>query len=113
MTEYQSIFPQVISILEREMPYLQTKFGIKQLRLFGSVSRGTDSINSDIDLLYIFDEDKATYDNLFDLHEYLTKLFNRRVELVSEKWSGERFLQSALKDSVNIISSSTSEQGFA
>ncbi len=102
MEEYQSIRSHVLAVLEREYPYLQKRFGVQQLRLFGSVSRGEDTEDSDIDLLYIFVPEMNTYDNLFDLHEYLTNLFGRRIELVSEKWSGDRFLKRALRDAISI-----------
>ena len=102
MEEYHSIRPYVLAVLEREFPYLQMRFGVQQLRLFGSVSREEDTRGSDIDLLYIFIPEMNTYDNLFDLHEYLTNLFGRRIELVSEKWSGDRFLKRALRDATSI-----------
>lgn len=107
MEAYHSIRPFVLATLERELPYLQKQYGIQQLRLFGSVSRGEDTPESDIDLLYIFSPEMNTYDNLFDLHEYLTELFSRKIELVSEKWSGERFLKRALQDAISIETAHT------
>ena len=91
---------EILETLRREFPYLQQRFGLVQLRLFGSVSRGEDTETSDIDLLYIFQPEYDTYHNTFVLHEYLTALFGRKVDLVSEEWSGERFLSYALQDSV-------------
>ncbi len=102
MEEYHSIRPLVLSVLEREMPVLQEKYGVVQLRLFGSVSRLEDTPDSDIDLLYIFTPERDTYDNLFSLHEYLTSIFQRKVELVSEEWGGKRFLQSAMQDAIAV-----------
>jgi len=95
-----SIKPHVLIILEREYPYLQKRYGVRQLRLFGSVSRAEDTKESDIDLLYILTPERDTYDNLFDLHEYLENLFGRKVDLVSEEWGGERFLKCVMKDAV-------------
>ena len=91
---------EILETLRHEFPYLQQRFGLVQLRLFGSVSRGEDTETSDIDLLYIFQPEYDTYHNTFALHEYLTALFGRKVDLVSEEWSGERFLSYALQDSV-------------
>ena len=95
-----SVRQSILETLRREFPYLQERFGLVQLRLFGSVSRGEDTADSDIDLLYIFKPEYDTYHNTFALHEYLTDLFGRKVDLVSEEWSGERFLSYALPDSV-------------
>lgn len=95
-----SVKQETLDILRREFPYLQERFGVVQLRLFGSVSRGEDTAASDIDLLYIFKPEYDTYHNAFALHEYLTALFGRKVDLISEEWSGERFLSHALRDAV-------------
>ena len=95
-----SIRQMVLETLEHEYPYLQEKFGLVQLRLFGSVSRSEDTEESDIDLLDIFKPEYETYQNLFALYEYLTELFGRKVDLVSEEWSGERFLSVVLQDAV-------------
>ncbi|HJJ54828.1 MAG TPA: nucleotidyltransferase domain-containing protein [Methanocorpusculum sp.] len=88
----------VIDTLSAEYPYLVKEFGIRELRLFGSVSRGEDTADSDVDLLYSFEPAFETYHNLFRLHEYLESLLGRRVDLVSLDWSGERFLSIALRD---------------
>ena len=102
-----SIRQTVLETLEHEYPYLQERFGLVQLRLFGSVSRGEDTEGSDIDLLYIFKPEYETYQNLFALHEYLTELFGRKVDLVSEEWSGERFLSVVLQDAVTCSAGGT------
>ena len=102
MSEYISIRDEVLARLTEEMPTLRERFGVRQLRLFGSVSRSEDTPDSDIDLLYIFNPDSETYDNLFDLHEYLTELFGREVDLISEEWSHAGFLRIALRDAKTI-----------
>jgi len=96
-----TIRTDVIERLTAEYPYLAKEFGIRELRLFGSVGRGDDTADSDIDLLYSFEPASETYHNLFRLHEYLESLFRRRVDLVSLDWSGDRFLSVALRDAVS------------
>ena len=96
-----TIRQEVIEKLTAEYPYLVKEFGIRELRLFGSVARGEDSKDSDIDLLYSFEPASETYHNLFRLHEYLETLFRRKVDLISLEWSGERFLSVALRDAVS------------
>lgn len=44
----------VLEKLKRELPLLQEKYEIQKIELFGSVSRGEDTPESDIDLLYSF-----------------------------------------------------------
>ncbi|HJJ36271.1 MAG TPA: nucleotidyltransferase domain-containing protein [Methanocorpusculum sp.] len=96
-----TIRQEVIERLTAEYPYLAKEFGIRELHLFGSVSRGEDTSDSDIDLLYSFEPAFETYHNLFRLHEHLTSLFGRKIDLVSLEWSGDRFLSIALRDAVS------------
>jgi len=102
MSEYVSIKEEVLQKLEANMPEIRERFGIQSLKLFGSVARGEDTVNSDIDLLYVFRDGYATYDNLFNLSEYLENLLGREIELVSEIWSTERFLASVLREAESI-----------
>ena len=99
-----SIRQEVLQTLSREYPYLQERFGIESLWLFGSVAKEQDTEDSDIDLLYIFRDGFSTYDNLFDLHEYLSSILPKRIELVSEEWSSTRLLSLAMKNAVTIAS---------
>ena len=60
---------------------------VKEMYVFGSASTGKFHNESDIDILISFKEnisiEKYT-DNYFDLHEKLEKLFNRKIDLVTE-----------------------------
>lgn len=85
MAKYKSIKDDVLKKLEEHLLEIQERFGIEYLGLFGSVARGEDTIDSDIDILYAFYPDRISYDALFSLHEYLEGLLDRRIELVSEK----------------------------
>ena len=42
---------------------LASHYGARDVRLFGSVARGDDSANSDIDLLVRFDPDRSLLDH--------------------------------------------------
>lgn len=63
------------------------KHDVSSLYLFGSVLRDDFTDDSDIDLLVTFDnvplENYA--ENFFSFSEELEKLFNRKVDLVSER----------------------------
>jgi len=41
----------IISSIKAEMPYLEKHFGVEEIALFGSYSRGEQTENSDIDIL--------------------------------------------------------------
>jgi len=98
--EYQSIKPRVLALLERELPILRERFGIKMIGIFGSVSREEDTPESDLDIIYSFCPDSDTYDNLLDLGEFLEELLQRKVDLVSEEWMSKRFRASVMPEAV-------------
>ncbi len=82
---YVSIKESVLKTLQENLDEIQARFGIETIGVFGSVSRGEDTEDSDIDIFYTFSPDRTDYDNFFSLHEYLEALFDRQIEMVSEK----------------------------
>jgi len=73
-----------VAILERHLPALRA-LGARRIGVFGSFARGQARADSDVDVYVELDDDKRTYDNFFALHEELETLFNRRVDLVTDK----------------------------
>ncbi len=57
---------------------------VKRLDVFGSAATGDFDSSSDIDFLVEFDSEAAPrrFDNYFDLHRALEKLFARQIDLV-------------------------------
>ena len=76
------------------------KYDIKTMYVFGSAVSGNFTESSDIDMLISFKEisfDQYT-DNYFDLHRELEDLFNRKVDLLTERsLSNPIFIQSIEK----------------
>ena len=62
---------------------IATEFGAKNVRVFGSASRGDDRLDSDIDLLVEFDPDRSLFDHVGMAHA-LEELIGRPVDIVSE-----------------------------
>jgi len=63
------------------------KYKVKELYAVGSVVSDRFSENSDIDLLIKFDNisiEEYT-DNYFILHKLFKKIFNRKIDLITEK----------------------------
>ena len=93
----------MLNIIENnrlELQRLCKKYDIQTMYLFGSAT-GTDfNSSSDIDILIAFKEipfDKYT-DNYFELHENFEKLFNRKVDLLTERsLTNPYFIQSVEK----------------
>jgi len=90
----------MINLIENKKPELQglcEKYEVQTMYLFGSATTGDFKESSDIDILISFKEipfDKYT-DNYFELHEALEVLFNRKVDLLTERsLSNPYFIQS-------------------
>jgi uncharacterized protein len=75
--------------------------GIVRIAVFGSVARGDNSPQSDIDLLADFDRTKRyTLLTLGRLENRLTDLLGRRVDLSSPEWLKEPVRKQALSEAV-------------
>jgi len=73
---------QIFRILERNRELLK-KYSVKRIGLFGSQARNESTNKSDIDLLVDFEE--KSFDNFIELAFELEKIFNRKVDLLTEK----------------------------
>ena len=58
-------------------------FGVYNLGVFGSFSKGTFTETSDVDLLVDFFPEQKTFDNFMELSFFLEDLLGRKVELVT------------------------------
>jgi predicted nucleotidyltransferase len=63
---------------------IAARHGVSNLRLFGSVARGQEGADSDIDLLVDLADDRG-FDDYLALIEELERVFVRRVEVVIER----------------------------
>jgi predicted nucleotidyltransferase len=72
--------------LEKNKSFLFSQFGIVQIGIFGSVSAGTDSVESDIDLLYVLDDhQKLGFLQYDELEDYIKSILNhRKIDLVDK-----------------------------
>ena len=75
------------------------RYGVASLGVFGSVARGENSLDSDIDLLYVLKPGTRLGFRLFDLEDELTEVFGRPVDLVARssvnKYLRDRVLSDA------------------
>ena len=83
-----------------------TQLGVKRLYLFGSAtSRNFDS-ESDIDFLIAFDENlpiEQYTQNYFELHYKLKELFNRPVDIVTERSLSNPFFIEGIEETKELI----------
>ena len=74
---------QIKNILEQQKTYLEEKYKIKEIGVFGSYVRGEQKKKSDLDILVEF-EPNAGMDLLtfIELENYLSDLLSIKVDLV-------------------------------
>jgi predicted nucleotidyltransferase len=75
---------QALALLAKSKSELALRFGVSHLSLFGSTARDAAGPDSDIDILVSFDG-PATSRKFFGVQFYLEDLFQRRIDLVTEK----------------------------
>ena len=61
------------------------RYGVASLEVFGSVARGENRLDSDVDLLYVLKPEARLGFRIFDLEDELAALFGRPVDLVARK----------------------------
>lgn len=74
------------------------RYGVASLEVFGSVARGEDRPDSDIDLLYVLKPGTRLGFRLFDLEDELAELFGRPVDLVARKAVNKYLRRQVLAD---------------
>lgn len=80
---YQSIKSETLEKLEAAFPELRDRFGLETIGIFGSVSRGDDSEDSDINILYLFADNRGALSDFIGFQTYLELLFHRPITLLS------------------------------
>ena len=78
-----------------------TKLGVKSLSIFGSVARGEEQPNSDVDILVEFDG-RATFDRFMDTKFYLEELLGCKVDLVTPQAIKPRMKPYVMQDLVHV-----------
>ncbi len=72
---------EILKKLNESFPYLKKEFGVKRIGIFGSFAKGFPNEDSDIDFVVEFE--KLIGLAFMDLAEYLEKLFQKRVDILT------------------------------
>ena len=90
-------------IRERRSDILATarQFGASKVRLFGSVAREEDTIQSDIDFLVELEPGRSLMDHA-GLKLALEELLERSVDVATEKGLKPRFRERILREAVEV-----------
>ena len=74
------------------------RYGVASLDVFGSVARGDDGADSDVDMLSVLKPGVGLGFRLFDLEDELTDLFGRPVDLVARRSVNKYLREQVLAD---------------
>ena len=80
---------------------IASRYGVKHLRVFGSVARGTDDQQSDIDFLVELAPDRSLLDLGGFLYE-VRSLLGTEVDVVTEKGLRPRIRERVLAEAVDL-----------
>ncbi len=81
---------------------LASRYGASHVRLFGSVARGEEGPDSDIDLLVEFPRGYDLFKQRLPLAEALSNLLKRRVDLVPEHELNQHIRDQVLKEAMEL-----------
>ncbi len=92
---------QIIKGLQKLKPGLQSKFGLTEIALFGSIAREDQRPNSDIDVL--IDLSKNTSSDFFNIAFQLQDFFYpAKVDIVTKKGIKPEYYKSIEKDLIYV-----------
>jgi predicted nucleotidyltransferase len=91
----------ILDFLKDNKKFLQNRYNIKTLELFGSIARGDYNKNSDIDILVEFSKmpDLLTF---IEIEEFLANQLNRTVDLVVKRKLKPQLKDRILKEAIAI-----------
>jgi predicted nucleotidyltransferase len=81
---------------------LCNQFGARRMRVFGSVARGEERPDSDVDILVEFPRGYDLFAQRLPLTEQLADLLQRRVELIPEHELSRHIREQALREAVEL-----------
>ena len=81
---------------------LASRYGARRIRVFGSVARGEEHPNSDIDFLVDFPSGYNLFTQRLPLTQSLAELLDRKVELIPEHELNRHIRQRVMAEAVEL-----------
>lgn len=88
-----------IAAIHTNIDILKHNYNVRNIGIFGSVARGMQGNGSDIDILVEFSEPVGFF-KFVELEDYLSKILNRKVDLVTRKALKPAIKQGILREVV-------------
>lgn len=81
---------------------LASQFGVRQIRVFGSVARREERSDSDVDFLVDLPRGYDLFTQRLPLTECLAELLNRKVELIPEHELNRHIRERVMNEAVDL-----------
>jgi predicted nucleotidyltransferase len=72
---------QIMQLLEKQLPYLQKKYGVQRIAVYGSFAKGNQTKKSDVDILVQLARPLGL--GFIELAYYLEKILKKKVDLAT------------------------------
>lgn len=92
---------KIIQTINAQLPFLKDRYNVKSLGIFGSVARNEGKEESDIDIVVEF-ESPIGFLDFIRLEIFLTKILQRKVDLISKKAIKPVLRESILKEVIYV-----------
>ena len=76
---------EIVSLLKKQKTFLEKKYKIKEIGIFGSYARAEQQDDSDIDILVNYKDESIDMFDFLELKEYLSTLIGVEVDLVMKE----------------------------
>jgi predicted nucleotidyltransferase len=86
----------------QEITSLAKRYGARRIRVFGSVARGEETLDSDIDILVDFPKGYDLFEQRLPLCEKLSELTGRKIDLIPEHELNRHLRDAVLKEAKEI-----------
>ncbi|KAA3599339.1 MAG: nucleotidyltransferase [Calditrichaeota bacterium] len=94
---------EIRRVLQNEKPFLIQKYGIKDIKIFGSFVRGEQNSKSDLDILIDLEKPvKMDLIGLIELENYLSDLINIKVEISIKENLKQRIGKHILREAIEV-----------
>lgn len=92
---------KIIKKISSESAFIRKKYHVKSIGVFGSVARGEDTTNSDVDILVEFEKPIGFFD-FMRLENYLSEVLKKKVDLVTKRAVKPAVKKEILKETVYV-----------
>lgn len=93
---------EIKKIILSKKKFLMENYGIKEIGIFGSFAREEQNEFSDVDILVSLKKDYRTFDNYMNLKEFLEKILEIKVDLVTIDAIKPRLKKYILKETIYV-----------